>query len=111
MKKTWLKATGQTSCGLAMQFDATLRDIVQELTRKYRCHTIILYASRAKGQTTPTSDYDVIGVRKDGKKTRIAKKQDSKFWDVSIYAEKDLRMLDDQHLSYRARMNEEEISL
>ncbi len=28
-----------------MQFDPTLRDIVQELTRKYRCHTVILYGS------------------------------------------------------------------
>jgi predicted nucleotidyltransferase len=52
-------------------------------------HTVILYGSRARGQTTPTSDYDVIGVRKDEKKTRIAKKQDSKFWDVFVYAEKD----------------------
>jgi predicted nucleotidyltransferase len=84
-----------------MQFDATLRDIVQELTRKYRCHTVILYGSRAIGQTTPTSDYDVIGVRKDGKKTRIAKKQDGKFWDVLVYPEKDLRKLDDQHLSWK----------
>lgn len=84
-----------------MQFDHTLNEIVQVLTRKYSCHTVILYGSRAKGQATPTSDYDVVGVRKEGKKTRIAKKQDGKFWDVFVYPEKVLRKLDDQHLSWK----------
>lgn len=81
--------------------DLTLSKIVQVLTQKYHCHTVILYGSRARGQTTSTSDFDVVGVCKRGKKTRIAKKQDGKFWDVHVYPEKDLRKLNEQHLSWK----------
>lgn len=81
--------------------DSTLNKIIQLLTQKYRCHTVVLYGSRARGQTTPTSDYDVVGVCKRGSKTRIAKKEDGKFWDVFVYSEKDLRKLNDQHLSWK----------
>lgn len=86
---------------MAEKIDSTLKEIVQVLTDKYHCHTVVLYGSRARGQTTPTSDYDVIGVCKRGSKTRIARKHDGKFWDVFIYAEKDLRKLNDQHLSWK----------
>lgn len=74
---------------------------MQLLTQTYRCHTVILYGSRARGQTTSTSDFDVFGVCKRGRKTRIAKKQDGKFWDVHIYPEKDLRKLGDHHFSWK----------
>lgn len=78
-----------------------LDSIIKELKNRYRCHTIILYGSRARSQTTPTSDYDVVGVCKRGKKTRIAKKQRGYYWDVFVYAEKDLRKLGDQHMSWK----------
>lgn len=81
--------------------DSTLIAIARLLRNKYNCHSVILYGSRARGQTTPTSDYDVIGVCKSGKKTRIAKKVEGKFWDVFVYAEKDLKVLSDQHLSWK----------
>lgn len=81
--------------------DSTLCKITQLLTQKYRCHTVVLYGSRARGQTTPTSDYDVVGVCKRGSKTRIAKKENGKFWGVFVYSEKDLRKLSDQHLSWK----------
>lgn len=81
--------------------DPILTAIVRTLRHKYRCHTILLYGSRARGQTTPTSDYDVVGVSARGPKTRIARKQDGKYWDVFVYPEKDLRKLGDQHLSWK----------
>lgn len=81
--------------------DQTLSEIVHVLKSKFKCHSVILYGSRARGQTTPTSDYDVIGVCKSGRKTRIAKKVKGKFWDVFVYAEKDLKVLSDQHLSWK----------
>ena len=81
--------------------DETLQAIARLLITKYKCHSVILYGSRARGQTTPTSDYDVIGVCKSGEKTRIAKKVKGKFWDVFVYAEKDLKVLSDQHLSWK----------
>ncbi len=79
----------------------TLDSIIDELKSKYKCHTIVLYGSRARGQTTSTSDYDVIGVCKRGEKTRIAKKQKGQYWDVFVYPEKDLRKLGDQHMSWK----------
>jgi len=81
--------------------DPILDSIIQVLKDKYRCHTILLYGSRARGLTTPTSDYDVIGIRRKGEKTRIAKKQNGYFWDVFVYAEKDLRKLGDQYFSWK----------
>lgn len=81
--------------------DPILNSIVRELKNKYRCHTIVLYGSRARGLTTVTSDYDVIGVRRAGEKTRIAKEQKGYFWDVFVYPEKDLRKLNDQHVSWK----------
>lgn len=81
--------------------DQVLESIIHELKNKHRCHTIVLYGSRARGLTTPTSDYDVFGVRRNGAKTRIAKKQSGYYWDVFIYSEKDLRKLSDDHLSWK----------
>ncbi len=81
--------------------DPILNSIVRTLKLKYRCHTIILYGSRARGLTTPTSDYDVVGIRRTGEKTRIAKKQRGFYWDVFVYPEKDLRKLGDQHFSWK----------
>jgi predicted nucleotidyltransferase len=81
--------------------DPTLAAIVRVLKDKFMCHSVLLYGSRARGQITPTSDYDVIGIRKSGERTRIAKKVKGKFWDVFVYAEKDLKKLGDQHLSWK----------
>ena len=81
--------------------DQVLESIIRELKSKYRCHTIVLYGSRARGLATPTSDYDVFGVRRTGQKTRIAKKQNGYYWDVFVYSEKDLRKLSAQQLSWR----------
>lgn len=76
----------------------TLDQIVEELKTYHKCHTIILYGSRARGLVTATSDYDVLGVNSKGQKTRIAKKQNGHYWDVFIYAEKDLKKLPSHHV-------------
>lgn len=81
--------------------DSILNSIAFELVNKYRCHTVILYGSRARGFTTATSDYDVLGICKRGKKIRIAKKQKGFFWDVFVYPEKELRTLGEQHFVWK----------
>jgi uncharacterized protein len=81
--------------------DPTLDSIIKKLKKDYHCHTVILYGSRARGLTTATSDYDVIGVSRRGPKTRIAKKLKGEFWDVFVYSEKDLHKLTDQNLSWK----------
>lgn len=81
--------------------DSNLREITKLLTTKYKCHTVILYGSRARGVPTRVSDYDVVGVCNRGAKTRIAKKANGVYWDVFIYSEKDLKTLSDQQLGWR----------
>lgn len=81
--------------------DPVLKLIVAFLKAKHRCHTAILYGSRARGAATATSDYDVVGISKNGPKTRIAKNHNGFYWDVFVYAEKDLKKLNDQHLGWR----------
>lgn len=81
--------------------DPILKSIVRELKEKYRCHTIVLYGSRARGSVSPTSDYDVVGVRRRGAKTRIAKKQMGFYWDVFVYPERQLRKLGGEQMNWR----------
>ncbi|OQW49898.1 MAG: hypothetical protein A4S09_11670 [Proteobacteria bacterium SG_bin7] len=88
---------------MSEQFDSdlALRDITKVLTRKYKCHTVILYGSRARGTATKFSDYDVVGICSRGLKMRIAKKTNGVYWDVFVYSEKDLRTLSEQQLGWR----------
>jgi uncharacterized protein len=81
--------------------DPVLKSIVQKLKSDHNCHTVILYGSRARGLATATSDYDVIGVTRRGPKDWITKKQNGYFWDVFVYAEKDLRKLGDRHFAWK----------
>ena len=54
--------------------DPIIKSIVEELKKIYKCHTIILYGSHAKGYATPTSDYDVAGIYSGTRKIKIARK-------------------------------------
>lgn len=46
-----------------MKVDATLEQIVAQLRSMDGCHTIIVCGSRARGDHTACSDYDLIGAR------------------------------------------------
>ena len=85
---------------MSLEKDTVLQSIVEELTTQYHCHTIILYGSRARGDFTLTSDYDVAGITKAGKKKRIAR-FDAKhgvFHDIFIYPENAFATISDEHL-------------
>lgn len=43
-----------------MSRDALIASVVQYLKRHYRCHTIILFGSYARGQEAPESDMDLL---------------------------------------------------
>src|SRR6478735_9052391 len=81
--------------------DPVLQEIAETLRKEHRCHTILLYGSRARGQGTKTSDYDVLGIRKSGPHFRIAKKKKGAYWDVFVYPEKDLQKLKPHNVSWR----------
>lgn len=68
------------------------------LIKKYKCHTVILYGSRARGDATSRSDYDLMGVRKSGKSFRLAEKWNSSYLDVFIFPEKELTKVDESLL-------------
>lgn len=81
--------------------DPVLSAIVDHLRTKYRCHTVILYGSRARGEETATSDYDVAGIRARGAKTRQAGKVDGAYWDLFVYSEKDLKKFGDHQWAWK----------
>jgi predicted nucleotidyltransferase len=81
-----------------MQADPVLKQIIKALVQK-GCHTVILYGSRARGDFTQASDYDVLGVSSKRKAvTRIAKKMGHHYWDVFIFPERDLKNVGESHL-------------
>ncbi|CAM3017259.1 nucleotidyltransferase domain-containing protein [Legionella worsleiensis] len=84
----------------SLKKDIVLQLIVEELTSLYHCHTIILYGSRARGDFTSTSDYDVAGITKIGEKQRIARfdEQHRVYHDIFIYPESAFDAISDEHL-------------
>ncbi|HAU1387087.1 TPA: nucleotidyltransferase domain-containing protein [Legionella pneumophila] len=80
--------------------DKALDDIVAEL-EEYGCHTIILYGSRARGDYTDLSDYDVIGIRTEGESFRIARYEERNqvYFDLFVYSEVDFITIQEAHLN------------
>lgn len=78
--------------------DVFLQNAVNELLTKYKCHTVILYGSRARGDATEKSDYDLMGVKKSGKKFRLAEKRNGSYLDLFIFSEKELAKVGEEHL-------------
>ena len=42
------------------------------LVRDHRCHAVLVYGSRARGDHTPASDLDIMGLRNGGTEYRWA---------------------------------------
>ncbi len=82
--------------------DQNIKEISAFLKKRFKCHTAILYGSRSKGNITATSDYDVVGICKHGKKTRVAKKHNGVYWDLVVYSEKELKKLSEEHASWKS---------
>lgn len=70
-----------------MKNDLLLQKIQNELIQKYECHTIIIYGSRARGDYTEASDYDIVALRKNGEMERDCRFIDGFYLDVFIYPE------------------------
>ena len=75
-----------------------LEQIVNELIEKFKCHTVLLYGSHARGDATSKSDYDVMGVRKSGPQFRLAEKRNGIYLDLVIFTEEDLKRVGENHL-------------
>lgn len=67
--------------------DEDLQALVSELRDRHGCHTVILYGSRARGDATAESDYDVAGIRVGGPSVRDARPWRDSYLDAFIYPE------------------------
>ncbi len=78
------------------------RDEIERLalciTGVHGCHTTILYGSRARGDFTPRSDVDLIGIRSEGTSVRDARVVEGLYFDVFVYPESALATLEPSHL-------------
>lgn len=80
--------------------DVVLQSIIEELVSRYHCHTIILYGSRARGDFTSSSDYDVAGIAASTEKKRIARFDEKHgiFHDIFVYPESAFDTISDEYL-------------
>src|SRR5687767_10993707 len=88
-----------------IETDSELVAIMQELTSQYGCHSFILYGSRARAKATSESDYDILGIRKDGHKDGDEIIRDAREWkgtylDAFIYPESKLATPDESMLTF-----------
>lgn len=84
-----------------MKNDPTLETITQELCQKQGCHTVILYGSRARGEATSLSDYDVLGIRESGDIWRDARLWNGIYLDTFVYPEAKIEQPDENLLHIR----------
>ncbi len=73
-----------------MTKDRILDRAVSDIVAQHRCHSVVLYGSRARGDWTDESDYDLIGFRDEGEKRRDARLIDGKFIDAFVYPVSDV---------------------
>ncbi len=67
--------------------DPLLTKIEHDIIQNYKCHTIILYGSRARGEATSTSDYDILAIRKNGDLERDCRLFENVYLDIFVYSE------------------------
>lgn len=71
--------------------DPLLDNIKRDITHNYKCHTIILYGSRARNNATKISDYDIIAIREKGDFERDCQILEDIYLDIFIYSEDDIK--------------------
>lgn len=75
--------------------DPILQAAVRQLVRHYKCHTVLLFGSRANGTANKNSDYDLVGITATGNSNRLGKIKAGAYLDIHIYPDAHLRRLDD----------------
>lgn len=83
-----------------MRDKSDLSEITRLLVDRHRCHTVILYGSRAKGTADPGSDWDVLGVRAEGASMREARPLGDAWLDAFIHPESHFEKLDEGCLRF-----------
>jgi uncharacterized protein len=85
-----------------MDEERALAEIIQTLTVDHRCHAIILYGSRARGDFRSTSDWDVAGIREGGAiaQLRVARAFHGAWLDAFVYADVAFSEIDPELLRF-----------
>ncbi len=83
-----------------MHDKSDLSQITRLLVDRHRCHTVILYGSRAKGTADAGSDWDVLGVRSEGASMREARPLGDAWLDAFIHPESHFEKLDEGCLRF-----------
>ncbi|MBS2031022.1 MAG: nucleotidyltransferase domain-containing protein [Deltaproteobacteria bacterium] len=78
----------------SVESDPLLLRIGERLRAVHGCHAAILYGSRARGEATDTSDYDVLGARDSGPSLRDAELLDGKYLDAFVHPRQKLERPD-----------------
>lgn len=81
--------------------DATIARIIDRLRDNYGCHSFILYGSRATGEETASSDYDVCAFRDQGEMERDCAHWEGIFLDAWVYPVERARNADEAMLALR----------
>lgn len=72
----------------ALAGDKVLTRLADELKRQYRCHTVILYGSRVRGDYSRASDYDLVGICRNGPVRHFARRVGRAYLDAFVYPER-----------------------
>lgn len=85
-----------------METTDLLERVYDELARKYRAHTILLYGSRADGSSNEFSDYDVAAFAPVESTIRDTRVVNGQFLDVFVHPEEMLAHPCEDHLTLRS---------
>jgi predicted nucleotidyltransferase len=83
-----------------MHDKSALSEITRLLVDRHKCHTVILYGSRARGAADESSDWDVLGVRAEGPSIREALSLGDAWLDAFIHPESHFEKLDEGTLRF-----------
>jgi|GEM_PF-601105 len=72
----------------AILTDPLLPEIVQHIREKYAASAVILHGSRARGEASEKSDYDIIGVLKSGEPQEYLEDFKGARLDIALYPQK-----------------------
>lgn len=64
--------------------------LAEGLVARHGCHTVLLYGSRARGDASEESDWDLLGVRTEGPVVRDAWRTEHGWLDAFVYPEAEL---------------------
>lgn len=83
-----------------MHDKSDLSEITRLLVDRHKCHTVLLYGSRAHDRASVGSDWDVLGVRADGPSVREARSLGDGWLDAFIHPEAHFEKLDEGCLRF-----------